>query len=38
MGLRARPVLVENVVYLVRAGCITSRYPPDYFVKEVGHG
>lgn len=28
----------RNVVYLVRAGCITSCYPPNYFVKEVGHG
>lgn len=37
-GACGRPVLVENIVYLVQAGYIISCYPPNYFVKETEHG
>lgn len=37
-GACGRPVLVENTVYPVQAGYIISCYPPNYFVKETGHG
>ena len=37
-GACGRPVLVEDIVYPVRAGYITLCHPPNYFVKETGHG